>query len=72
MPDNVPVEHPMRFPQPSPLSFEQAVDKGVKLANQTGMSQLVYQVLIHDGGFDVSPYLPIYGEQVGERIYPDA
>jgi hypothetical protein len=60
----------MNFPQSKPMSHEAALLKAITTAEKTGESQIVYQVLIHDGGFDSSPLLPIYGEQVGERVYP--
>lgn len=56
------------------FSLEAAQASAQKMADMTGNSVLVYRSLVSDviGNpvYGVAYTLPIYGERVGERIYP--
>jgi hypothetical protein len=53
------------------MTLDDAVCEAHKIANSSGVSVLVYKATHNDlGEYGVAYTLPMWGERVGDRIYP--
>ena len=54
------------------MTYEQALAKAQRIADETDCSQLIYRCtdIRHEGEYGVSLDLPNFAERTGDRIYP--
>ena len=52
------------------MTYSEAHDKAVSLANESGNSVLIYKSTLPSAQYGVEFTLPRFGERVGNRVYP--